>query len=135
MICPRCRSTDCFRSPPDGVSAPVSTVAGLRPWRCHTCDHRFYSWRVPLRFSLYAHCSKCGNFDFEHISRHRVEQATLMLLKRWLGIPAYRCDPCRQRFFSVLPFRRILPSTLPAYSRPSSSPPKQGGEGSPVSEI
>jgi len=31
--------------------------------------------------------------------------------------PAYRCDPCREKFFSVLPFRRILPAMLPAAER------------------
>jgi hypothetical protein len=125
MICPQCRSADCFRSHRDGVADFVTTFAGLRPWRCHTCDYRFYSWRVALIFSYYAHCAKCGNFDLEYISRERVEQGTLMTLKRWLGIPAYRCDACRRRFFSVLPFRRILPSTDPAYSRRSSPDSKQ----------
>jgi hypothetical protein len=37
----------------------------------------------------------------------------MVFLKRFLGFPAYRCDPCRQRFFSIRPYRRILPSTVP----------------------
>ena len=111
MICPQCRSSDCFRSHRGGVLDLVTTLAGLRPWRCHTCDYRFYGSRVACRFCYYVHCLKCGNFDLEHISRERVEQGTLLSLKRWLAIPAYRCVPCRERFFSVLPFRRIVPST------------------------
>lgn len=133
MICPQCRSTDCFRSHRDGVIDFVSTFAGLRPWRCHTCDRRFYSWRVAFSFSCYAHCSLCGNFDLEYISRERVEQGTLMTLKRWLGVPAYRCDPCRKRFFSVLPFRRILPVANAAYARPSNGESKMPSPSSPVS--
>jgi phage FluMu protein Com len=111
MICPQCRSVDCFRSHRYGADH-LFGVFGLRPWRCHTCDKRFYAARVALCFSAYAHCPKCGNLDLEHISGERVEKGTLVAVKRWLRFPAYRCDPCRQRFFSVLPFRRILPSTI-----------------------
>ena len=117
MICPQCRSADCFRSHRDSMLDSLCTAAGLRPWRCHTCDRRFYAWRVALSFSRYAHCPRCGNFDLERIARDRVEQGTLVFLKRFLGFPAYRCDPCRQRFFSILPFRRIRPSLIPAAYR------------------
>jgi hypothetical protein len=117
MICPQCRSTDCFRSHRDGVSDYVLTVVDLKPWRCHTCDRRFYAWRVAIAFSRYAHCYRCGNFDLEHLSRERVDKGTLISVKRWLQFPAYRCDPCRERFFSVLPLRRIVPSTEPSYVR------------------
>jgi hypothetical protein len=113
MICPQCRSVDCFRSHRSGAFDYLSTLLGLRPWRCHSCDLRFHASVVAVSFSGYAHCPRCGNFDLEHISADRVENGTLVTLKRWLAFPAYRCDPCRQRFFSALPFRRILPSTAP----------------------
>jgi len=113
MICPQCRSADCFRSHRDGLFDFSFSLLGLKPWRCHTCDRRFRARRVALSFASYAHCPKCGNFDLEHISRERVENGTLVTLKRWLGFRAYRCDPCRQRFFSTRPFRRISPSTVP----------------------
>jgi putative component of membrane protein insertase Oxa1/YidC/SpoIIIJ protein YidD len=74
------------------------------------CELRFYAWKVASAFSLNAHCPRCGNFNLEHISRERVESGSMITFKRWLGFPAYRCDPCRHRFFSVKPFRRILPS-------------------------
>lgn len=121
MICPYCRSENCFRSHRNGFLDFASRFAGLKPWRCHACDRRFYARRVALWFVRYAHCPKCGNFDLELISRDRVERGTLLLLKRWLGFPAYRCDPCRQRFFSALPYRRILPSAIASYARRASS--------------
>lgn len=121
MICPQCRSTDCFRSHREGVSDFVLSVAALRPWRCHTCDRRFYAWRVAIPFFRYVHCPRCGNFDLDHISRDRVDEGTLVALKRVARFPAYRCDPCRERFFSVRRFRRILPSM--AYATPSRSAP------------
>ena len=129
MICPQCRSSDCFRSHREGVSDLLTTFVGLRPWRCHTCDRRFYARRVAYAFSRYAHCSKCGNFDLRRISRERVEDGTVISLKRRLGIPAYRCDLCRRRFFSILSFRRIVPST----SRSAGS--LSGGEAAPPSSV
>jgi hypothetical protein len=75
-----------------------------------------------MAFTRFAHCPRCGNFDLEHISRDRVDNGTLITAKRWLRFPAYRCDPCRERFFSVLPLRRIVPSTAQSYVRgPASS--------------
>jgi hypothetical protein len=110
MICPQCRSDNCFRSHRDGIFDFVLTAVGLRPWRCHSCERRFHAWRVAAILERFAHCPRCGNFDLEHISRERVEDGTLIFVKRWLRFPAYRCDPCRHRFFSVLEFRRIVPS-------------------------
>jgi hypothetical protein len=117
MICPQCRSEECFRSHRGGVADFLGTLFQLRPWRCRTCDKRFYAWSVALPFARYAHCSRCGNFDLQHIDRDRVDMGTLVFLKRFLGLPAYRCDPCRQKFFSVLPYRKIVPSMVPESSR------------------
>jgi predicted RNA-binding Zn-ribbon protein involved in translation (DUF1610 family) len=88
------------------------SAIGWRPWRCRTCDKRFHARSVALAFSRYAHCPRCGNFDLERVARNRVEHGALAPLKRFLGFPAYRCDPCRHRFFAVLPPRRIVPSTI-----------------------
>jgi len=120
MICPQCRSADCFRSRRSNLRDYLLTPLKLRPWRCHTCDFRFYGWSVAYCFCHYAHCPRCGNFDLDRISSARVEKGTAITLKRWLGFPAYRCDPCRRRFFSVLPFRRIRPSTVPSFRKVSS---------------
>jgi predicted RNA-binding Zn-ribbon protein involved in translation (DUF1610 family) len=92
----------------------VVTLFGMRPWRCGTCESRFHAARVALSFSRYAHCPRCGNFDLERIAPDRVNWGLFVGSKRWLGFPAYRCDPCRKKFFSVLRYRRIVPSTLPA---------------------
>jgi len=112
MICPQCRSADCFRSHRDGVSDFLATLFGLRPWRCHTCDERFYAWRVATVFAGYAHCPRCGNFDIDHIARERVGTGIWIFVQRVIGLPAYRCDPCRQKFFSIRPYRKIIPSMV-----------------------
>jgi hypothetical protein len=117
MICPRCRCGDCARSHRNGVVDFMGTMCGLRPWRCPACELRFYAWTVAIPFARYAHCPRCGNFDLENIPSDRVDQGTLVLLKRFLGFPSYRCDPCRQKFFSILPFRRIVPSMVSVPAR------------------
>jgi hypothetical protein len=90
------------------------------------CEERFYGWKVAAAFSFNAHCPRCGNFDLEHISRERVETGTLITVKRWLGFPAYRCDPCRFRFFSIRPFRRIMPSVAAAPASPGTAAADKG---------
>jgi len=143
MICPQCRSEDCFRSHRKGLRDFFFTILGSRPWRCHTCDHRFYARRVATSFACYVHCSKCGNLDLERIARNRVDEDPLAFLKRRFGFPAYRCDPCRHRFFSLRPFRRIIPSMASTGERivhdsqpghPSQNPASDGNSLSPAGE-
>jgi hypothetical protein len=62
---------------------------------------------VPAQYVFYVHCPRCGNLDLQRVSRDRVVEDPLAFLKRLLHIPAYRCDPCRLRFFSLRSFRRI----------------------------
>jgi hypothetical protein len=103
MICPQCRSAECFRSHRGGAGDFLATFVGLRPWRCRACDKRFYAWTVAIPFARYA--------------RERVDAGTLIFLKRFLGFSPYRCDPCRQKFFSILPHRKIVPSMIGEDSR------------------
>ena len=109
MICPRCQGESCRRSRRRGFSDIIFTIFGLRPWRCRGCEERFYAWSVPVSYALYAHCPKCGNFNLQRISRERVDEGSFIWLKRILGFRAYRCDPCRKRFFSLRKLHRIEP--------------------------
>jgi transposase-like protein len=77
---------------------------------------------VAISFSKYAHCPRCGNFDLDHIARERVGPGLLFAVQRFLGFPAYRCDPCRQKFFSLLPYRRIIPSMISSAERKIAHP-------------
>jgi hypothetical protein len=114
MICPRCRSDNCLRSRRITLSHYILSAIDFRVWRCQMCENKFYARRVALPFSFYVHCPRCGNFDLDRVSRHRVDWGTFVGLKRMLGWPAYRCNPCRRKFFSIMVFRRIVPSTLPS---------------------
>ena len=116
MICPQCRGGNCFRSHRSGFWDFLGTLCGLRPWRCDTCDRRFYARTVAIGFVGYAHCPRCGNFDLDRVARDRVE-GILAIVGRLLALPAYRCDPCRYKFFTLLPHRRIVPSVVTAPKR------------------
>ncbi|MBI3668450.1 MAG: hypothetical protein HY237_01510 [Acidobacteria bacterium] len=69
---------------------------------------RFYAWVVPLAYQKYAHCDLCGNLDLQRVSREYVTEGSFVWLFRLLHFPAYRCDPCRHRFFSVRFHHRIV---------------------------
>jgi hypothetical protein len=84
-------------------------VLKLRPWRCHACKSRFHAWIVPAPLVWFVHCPRCGLFNVERIGSKHVNSGTLYRLKRYLGFSAYRCDPCRTRFFSMRPYRDIHP--------------------------
>jgi len=59
---------------------------------------------VPLGVMLRAHCPVCGNRDVKRISAEHVS-TPLSLVWRMLGVPAYRCEPCRYKYFSFRPRR------------------------------
>ena len=120
MICPQCRSSDCYRSRRSGAIDILGGSSDSGLGDATPAVFGFYARRVAAVFSHYAHCSRCGNLDLQRIAPDRVSPGILTSIKRLLGLPAYRCSPCRAKFFSILPHRRILPSTMPA-SDPESS--------------
>lgn len=122
MICPQCRSADCYRSHRVGWMDFLLTAGGCRPWRCQTCERRFYAWRVAVAHARFVHCPRCGNFDLDRSLRDRVDSGPLLWARRLLRVPAYRCDSCRKRFFSVRSVRRILPSMAGAAERKMTVP-------------
>jgi hypothetical protein len=95
----------------------------LRPWRCAKCQRRFYAGAVPLKFVTKAHCDQCGNFDLQRISNQHVS-GLLSWIPRLLRVPAYRCAPCRNRFFSLRP-RRKVEATKPTENLPTPPEPEQ----------
>ena len=85
-----------WRDAVPGAAKPANSAFTRGAWRCASLH--------------LAHCPKCGNFDLDRISRERVDGGALIFAKRLLRFPAYRCDPCRERFFSIRHSRLILPS-------------------------
>jgi hypothetical protein len=59
---------------------------------------------MPLSASLHAHCPICGNPALKRISPEHVD-SPFRFLWRQLHIPAFRCEPCRHKYFSILPLR------------------------------
>ncbi|HVN10391.1 MAG TPA: hypothetical protein VMV61_15560 [Patescibacteria group bacterium] len=103
MVCPVCKARACRRSRRRNLRDYALSLVGVLPWRCSTCHTRFHAHRVPFKLMLRAHCPRCGNPKLERIGSDRVEEGRLLALKRILGLPAYRCDPCRMKFYAVRP--------------------------------
>lgn len=108
LLCPACHSDAPCRSRRRSVKDYLIGITLLRPWRCQTCNDRFYAWAVPIAYVLHVHCGKCGNMDLQRIS-HEYGTGALAWLFRRLHFPAYRCALCRNRFFSIRTYRRIVP--------------------------
>ena len=68
---------------------------------------RFYARAMPVRNYFYAHCGICGNGELQRISAEHVPGITAMFW-RVLRIPALRCEPCRNKFFSMRPLLKEL---------------------------
>jgi C4-type Zn-finger protein len=60
---------------------------------------------MSLSSSLHAHCPICGNPALKRISPEHVN-SLFGILWRKLRIPAFRCAPCRYKYFSILPLQR-----------------------------
>ena len=121
LLCPVCHSDSPRRSHRRSAKDFLVGVARLRPWRCRACESRFYAWAAPVGYVCYVHCDKCGNMDLQRIaSEHGI--GVLSWLFRHFRVPAYRCAPCRNRFFSIRVHRRIIPTKQPLEPRADSQP-------------
>lgn len=123
MNCPKCLSDDCRHSQRQGSIDFLPGIAGLRPWRCRECQARFFAWSVATRYVNFAHCGKCGNLDVKRISRDYVVGSFAWLL-RILRLPAYRCGPCRNKFFSIRRHLRVMPSPQVPARESAGTPPR-----------
>jgi hypothetical protein len=106
VICPRCGSYGCSRSHRRKLEY-LLVVFGILPWRCVGCRRRFYARRVPLRYLVYAHCSRCGNLALETIRREKLARQWGARVALWLGARPLRCDDCRNDFAAWRPLRRM----------------------------
>jgi len=104
MNCPVCKSNDARRSRRHTTTDYIFGAAGVYPWRCRKCESRFYARLMTLSDSLRAHCPICGNHELKRISAEHVDTKLAFLWRR-LSIPAYRCEPCRYKYFTILPYR------------------------------
>jgi C4-type Zn-finger protein len=59
---------------------------------------------MTLSEAFHAHCPICGNHELKRISADYVPGPTAFIW-RLLHIPAYRCEPCRHKYFSILPLQ------------------------------
>lgn len=104
MICPICKQEGVRRSRRQSGGDFILGLVGIYPWRCRSCSGRFHARLMSLSESLRAHCPICGNHDLKRIGGEHVDGSTAFLW-RMLHIPALRCEPCRYKYFSILPMQ------------------------------
>jgi len=80
------------------------------PWRCSRCGNRFRSRTSPFTHLLCAHCAICGNLELKRIAPEHANSLGAPLW-RILGVPAFRCIPCRNKFFTLLPLSKGVDDT------------------------
>ena len=105
MNCPVCKHTECRRSRRRSYKDYALGMVGLRPWRCAGCQLRFYATAVSFSQFFYAHCGHCGSLELRGVPRESVV-GLFSSVGRTLRLPALRCDPCRNNFFTIRPLRR-----------------------------
>jgi putative FmdB family regulatory protein len=113
MTCPVCKCKEARRSRRQNLADNLLSVMGIYPWRCTKCETRFYARVRSLSDSLHAHCPICGNPDLQRIAAEHVD-TTFAFVWRRLSIPAYRCEPCRYKYFSIRPWRQMDEELEPA---------------------
>lgn len=106
MTCPICKEHGVRRSRRRSAADYALSVFDVYPWRCRACHTRFHARLMPLSDTFHAHCPICGNLELQHISPEHVHGA-LSLVWRLLRVPALRCEPCRYKYFSILPLREM----------------------------
>src|SRR5215469_6482211 len=106
MNCPICKGQDARRSKRQDVADYILSAFGVYPWRCQDCHGRFHARIMPLGATLRAHCPICGNQDVKRIAADRVE-TSFAFVWRFMKLPAYRCEPCRYRYFSIRPRKAV----------------------------
>jgi hypothetical protein len=112
MTCPACQSENIRRSRRRSALEFLFGITGFLPWRCQACETRFRARTFPIRDIVYAHCSTCSNFALKRISPEHVT-GLFSPVGRTLGLPALRCEPCRQKFFSIRPLKAKYPAETP----------------------
>ena len=116
MVCPTCKSKDTRRSRRQYAIDYFYSAFGIYPWRCRKCETRYHARLMSVSDLLHAHCPICGNPVLKRISGEHVN-GPFAFLWRLLSIPAYRCEPCRHKYFSLKPYREHtgqVPQSAPA---------------------
>ena len=103
-VCPECGEMQVRRSRRRTLADYFLSLAGMRPYRCRECSHRFHARnhtreRKPPRRSRYAQCPRCGFTGVNRIARSKVPRTWSNFPWRLLPVSGYRCPECRKRFF------------------------------------
>ena len=121
LTCPACGSSTIRLSRRQNIGELSKMAVGTYPFRCISCNHRFWAniwlWSV----WKYAKCPRCLNLDlttWSHKVQHFSYWKKLMLT---LGARRHRCARCRYNFVSFRP-RAPIGGGAPAATAPLDTP-------------
>ena len=106
MNCRVCDSNDCQRDERRGTVDFLLSAFALEPWRCRNCERRFHAVAAGVVRYLHARCTVCGSSDLRRMDPMYVSGPGFHI-GRTLRLPAYRCLPCRNKFFSIFPLKPL----------------------------
>ena len=100
VACPQCGSKQLRLSHRRGFSQRLLSIAGIFPFRCRQCDHRFTAPIWSFSGIRYARCPKCYRMELSTWSEQYYRPPWLTVTKLRLGATPYRCEYCRCNFAS-----------------------------------
>jgi hypothetical protein len=108
LKCPKCGSPSVRRSRRANPGEMTKMMAGVYPFRCNSCNERF--WASVWLFSIWrwAKCPRCLNVSLTDWPNRHYHVSAWTELMTAIGAKKHRCSRCRHNFTS---FRPRLPET------------------------
>jgi ubiquitin C-terminal hydrolase len=113
LECEQCGRRNIRRARFHNLSERFRAIAGVYPFRCRDCHHRFFAGVWLLSKMAYAKCPKCLRMDLSTWSRKHYNPGLLANFLITFGAQQYRCPQCRCNFVSFRPRRSFAATDEP----------------------
>jgi hypothetical protein len=103
IACPKCGSSSVRRSRRASSKEMARMMMGVYPFRCNSCNDRF--WASVWLFSVWkwAKCPRCLNLNLTDWPKRHYRNSLWAQALTVLGANKHRCSRCRLNFISFRP--------------------------------
>jgi hypothetical protein len=103
LSCPKCGSSSVRRSRRANTAEMTRMMMGVYPFRCNSCNDRF--WASIWLFSVWkwAKCPRCLNLNLTDWPKRHHRISLWVQIMTMLGAQKHRCSRCRNNFVSFHP--------------------------------
>jgi len=103
IACPKCGSSSVRRSRRASTKEMTRMMMGVYPFRCNSCNDRF--WASVWLFSVWrwAKCPRCLNLNLTDWPKRHYRNSLWAQLLTAVGAQKHRCSRCRLNFISFRP--------------------------------